>query len=160
MHVTRSHVAQPIRDERTRPLGRTHSPGADAHGAPRRGSDDFKNLERLEMLISIINGSMTVKTTRPNVLYLHSHDAGRHIEPYGEPVPTPDVGALADPNAASSLTDDERSAAIAADLRGRLQRWMFETDDPLLAGPVDRPPGVEIKLLDQRSATEPTTRIG
>jgi N-sulfoglucosamine sulfohydrolase len=65
-----------------------------------------------------------------------------------------------DPNEASNLIDDERSAAVAADLRGRLQRWMVETDDPLLAGHVDPPPGVEINLPDQRSATEPTTRIG
>jgi hypothetical protein len=37
---------------------------------------------------------------------------------------------------------------------------MGETDDPLLAGHVDPPAGVEINLPDQRSASEPTTRIG
>ena len=35
-------------------------------------------------------------TTRPNILYLHSHDTGRYIQPYGEQVPMPNVQALAD----------------------------------------------------------------
>ena len=37
---------------------------------------------------------------------------------------------------------------------------MRDTDDPLLAGRVDPPPGVDINLPDQLSATEPTTHIG
>jgi len=32
----------------------------------------------------------------PNVLYLHSHDTGRHVQPYGHQVPTPNVQRLAD----------------------------------------------------------------
>ncbi len=32
----------------------------------------------------------------PNVLYLHSHDTGRHIEPYGHPVPASNLQRLAD----------------------------------------------------------------
>jgi len=35
-------------------------------------------------------------TNRPNILYLHSHDTGRYVQPYGEPVPMPNVQALAD----------------------------------------------------------------
>ena len=35
-------------------------------------------------------------TDRPNILYLHSHDTGRYVQPYGEPVPMPNVQALAD----------------------------------------------------------------
>jgi N-sulfoglucosamine sulfohydrolase len=31
----------------------------------------------------------------PNVLYLHSHDTGRHVEPYGHPVVTPNIQQLA-----------------------------------------------------------------
>jgi N-sulfoglucosamine sulfohydrolase len=33
---------------------------------------------------------------RPNILYLHSHDTGRYVQPYGYPVPTPNIQLLAD----------------------------------------------------------------
>ncbi|MDH7571364.1 MAG: sulfatase-like hydrolase/transferase, partial [Armatimonadota bacterium] len=33
---------------------------------------------------------------RPNLLYLHSHDTGRYIQPYGYPVPTPNLQRLAE----------------------------------------------------------------
>lgn len=34
--------------------------------------------------------------TRPNILYLHSHDTGRYIQPYGHAVPTPNLLKLAE----------------------------------------------------------------
>ena len=40
-------------------------------------------------------GSMAV-TTRPNVLYLHSHDTGRYVQPYGHNIPTPAYQRLAE----------------------------------------------------------------
>src|SRR3954468_12640704 len=33
---------------------------------------------------------------RPNILYLHSHDTGRYVQPYGHKVPTPNIQRLAD----------------------------------------------------------------
>lgn len=33
---------------------------------------------------------------RPNILYLHSHDTGRYVQPYGHPVTTPNVQRLAE----------------------------------------------------------------
>ncbi|MFL5846369.1 MAG: sulfatase [Solirubrobacteraceae bacterium] len=33
---------------------------------------------------------------RPNILYLHSHDTGRYVQPYGYQVPTPNIQGLAD----------------------------------------------------------------
>ncbi|MEA2177911.1 MAG: N-sulfoglucosamine sulfohydrolase [Solirubrobacteraceae bacterium] len=33
---------------------------------------------------------------RPNVIYLHSHDTGRHVQPYGHAVPTPAIQRLAE----------------------------------------------------------------
>jgi N-sulfoglucosamine sulfohydrolase len=33
---------------------------------------------------------------KPNILYVHSHDTGRSVEPYGHPVPTPNIQRLAD----------------------------------------------------------------
>ncbi|HEY1340740.1 MAG TPA: sulfatase, partial [Bryobacteraceae bacterium] len=35
------------------------------------------------------------QTERPNILYLHSHDTGRYIEPYGVDIPTPHLRKLA-----------------------------------------------------------------
>lgn len=32
----------------------------------------------------------------PNILYLHSHDTGRYIQPYGHQIPTPNMQLLAD----------------------------------------------------------------
>ncbi len=32
----------------------------------------------------------------PNILYIHSHDSGRYLEPYGAPVPTPSLRKLAE----------------------------------------------------------------
>ncbi len=34
--------------------------------------------------------------TPPNILYLHSHDTGRYVQPYGYAVPTPNIQLLAD----------------------------------------------------------------
>ena len=32
---------------------------------------------------------------KPNILYLHCHDAGRYVQPYGHAVRTPHIQALA-----------------------------------------------------------------
>ena len=32
----------------------------------------------------------------PNILYIHSHDTGRYVQPYGHPIPTPNIQLLAD----------------------------------------------------------------
>jgi arylsulfatase A-like enzyme len=37
--------------------------------------------------------------SRPNILYLHSHDTGRYIQPYGFAVPTPNLQRLAEQGA-------------------------------------------------------------
>lgn len=33
---------------------------------------------------------------RPNIVYLHSHDTGRYVQPYGHQIPTPNIQRLAD----------------------------------------------------------------
>ncbi len=32
----------------------------------------------------------------PNILYLHSHDTGRYVQPYGHAIPTPNIQRLAE----------------------------------------------------------------
>ncbi len=34
--------------------------------------------------------------TLPNIVYLHSHDTGRYVQPYGHQIPTPNIQRLAD----------------------------------------------------------------
>jgi N-sulfoglucosamine sulfohydrolase len=60
------------------------------------------------------------------------------------------------PGEGRNLIDHPEYAGILADLRARLQSWMEETNDPLLAGPVPPPPGARINAQDQRSASDPT----
>lgn len=38
----------------------------------------------------------TLQSSRPNIVYIHSHDTGRYIEPYGHPVPTPNLRKFAE----------------------------------------------------------------
>jgi arylsulfatase A-like enzyme len=45
-----------------------------------------------------------------------------------------------DPHEACNLAGDPDSAGILEDLRGRLDRWMAATSDPLLDGSVPQPP--------------------
>ncbi len=39
---------------------------------------------------------MPATSERPNILYLHTHDIGRYVQPYGYAVPTPHLQALAE----------------------------------------------------------------
>ena len=64
-----------------------------------------------------------------------------------------------DPNEAANLAEDPRRAEIRDALAERLDRWMAETDDPILHGPVAAPPGAELNMPDQRSPSEPTVRV-
>ena len=39
--------------------------------------------------------SVRAAGTRPNIIYIHSHDSGRYLQPYGFNVPTPNLQKLA-----------------------------------------------------------------
>jgi arylsulfatase A-like enzyme len=60
------------------------------------------------------------------------------------------------PGEGRNVIDNPDYAEVAANLSGRLERWMVETNDPLLDGPVPAPPGARINSQDQLSASDPT----
>jgi hypothetical protein len=62
---------------------------------------------------------------------------------------------LFDPGETDNRATDPEMASVLADLRARLEKWMRETADPLLAGPVPVPPGARVNSPDQRSPREP-----
>jgi N-sulfoglucosamine sulfohydrolase len=61
-----------------------------------------------------------------------------------------------DPAEMDNLAADPASADALAEMRGRLDAWMRETDDPLLEGPVPAPVGAEVNEQWQVSPDEPT----
>jgi hypothetical protein len=44
---------------------------------------------------------------------------------------------------------------VLAEMRGRLDRWMTRTSDPLLKGPVPAPAGAKVNPADGTSPQEP-----
>ena len=58
-----------------------------------------------------------------------------------------------DPNETHNLVDDSTVASVLEDMRHRLDKWMLETDDPLLRGPVPPDPGAQ--LNDPASISSP-----
>ena len=61
-----------------------------------------------------------------------------------------------DPNEASNLANDLSVAVVLEEMRSRLDDWMYNTNDPLLRGPVPAPPGAELNDPDQLSPSYPT----
>jgi N-sulfoglucosamine sulfohydrolase len=64
-----------------------------------------------------------------------------------------------DPQELRNLVDDPARGEVLAEMRGRLEKWMRETDDPLLQGPVEPPPGAMVNEPSQISPDEPTRQI-
>lgn len=59
-----------------------------------------------------------------------------------------------DPNETNNLAADPPHEPVLKDMRTRLQTWMKETDDPLLAGPVPAPKGARANDPDGLSPQE------
>jgi arylsulfatase A-like enzyme len=64
-----------------------------------------------------------------------------------------------DPNETSNLANEPEMAEVLAEMRDRLERWMVETDDPLLRGPVPAPSGSKVNDPDGLSPREATQVI-
>ena len=63
---------------------------------------------------------------------------------------------VTDPYEMRNLVTDRTSGPVLEELRGRLERWMHESADPLLDGPVAAPAGALLSRRTARSAAEPT----
>jgi N-sulfoglucosamine sulfohydrolase len=61
---------------------------------------------------------------------------------------------LLDPAENRDLSSDPARADVLAELRGRVERWMAETGDPLLSGPIEPPPGAIVNRQDALSPAE------
>ena len=61
-----------------------------------------------------------------------------------------------DPNEANNVANDLSVAVVLEQMRTRLDDWMYDTNDPLLRGPVRAPAGAELNDPDQMSASYPT----
>lgn len=64
-----------------------------------------------------------------------------------------------DPAEGANLAGTPGGEEALADLRGRLDEWMRETDDPLLRGPVAPPPGATVNEQWQVSPNEQTQLV-
>ena len=64
-----------------------------------------------------------------------------------------------DPTEHQNLADDPTYKDTLAEMRGRLDRWMRRTDDPLLRGPVPAPHGAHVNNPDGISPKEPTETV-
>ena len=56
-----------------------------------------------------------------------------------------------DPNEMNNLVSDPNAATVLEEMRGRLARWMRDTQDPLLTGPIPAPVGAEVNDPDDVS---------
>jgi len=65
-----------------------------------------------------------------------------------------------DPNETNNLAGQPQCAPVLAPMRARLDRWMRETEDPLLKGPVPLPPGGVVNDPDQLSPRDPLSGTG
>src|ERR1700730_18793321 len=44
---------------------------------------------------TISGAPASAQTAKPHIIYLHSHDSGRYLQPFGHAVPTPNIQRLA-----------------------------------------------------------------
>jgi N-sulfoglucosamine sulfohydrolase len=64
-----------------------------------------------------------------------------------------------DPAEHQNLTRDPACQSVLTEMRGRLDRWMERTEDPLLHGPIPAPHGAQVNNPDGLSPKEPTETV-
>lgn len=96
-------------------------------------SDRFKYIRRYDKRKSPVLPNIDDGLTKDD--YLDEGFAGR--APAAEQL----YDTYYDPTERHNLVSDPDYADVLGDMRARLDRWMRDTDDPLLRGPVPAPPG-------------------
>ena len=66
---------------------------------------------------------------------------------------------ILDPAEGNNRAGDPARGEVLAEMRGRLDAWMHETDDPLLDGPVAPPPGAVVNEQWQVSPDDPPRTV-
>ena len=89
----------------------------------------------------------------PNILYIHSHDTGRYVQPYGHPVPTPNIQMLAEQGAFF-----RQAFCASPDLLGLARLPADRAVLPFQRDVRARPPGLVAQRL--RRAPGPPAAIG
>lgn len=62
---------------------------------PDGGSHSRRRFLQSLPAVSFAGAANAAESARPNIVYLHSHDSGRYLQPYGYAVPTPNLQRLA-----------------------------------------------------------------
>jgi arylsulfatase A-like enzyme len=65
-----------------------------------------------------------------------------------------------DPLQRENLAGTQSLATVEKDLSDRLETWMYATGDPLLAGPIELPPGATVNRAIDRSPDDPLVDTG
>lgn len=64
-----------------------------------------------------------------------------------------------DPGERRNIAGDPSASSVLREMRGRLDTWMRDTNDPLLKGPVPAPPGSQINEMDGVSPRETPRKV-
>jgi N-sulfoglucosamine sulfohydrolase len=64
-------------------------------GFPNTRREFMRHTTKAAALLSPALQAAPADGPRPNIVYLHSHDSGRYLQPYGHAVPTPNIQRLA-----------------------------------------------------------------
>ena len=78
-------------------------------------------------------------TLRPNIVYLHSHDTGRYVQPYGHAIETPNIQRLAEQGVL--FRQAFRAAPLLAQPCGAADRSVSHTNGMLGLAHRGFPPG-------------------
>jgi arylsulfatase A-like enzyme len=114
-------------------------------------TDRFKYIRRFDDRRAPVLPNCDDSPTKNALLHLGWRERGQEAEMLFD--------LALDPNESVNLAADARYAAALLEMRERLARWMRETDDPLLRGPIAPPRGARLNDPNGLSPTEPAQQF-